>query len=420
MNLRKRVKDTCCWKFINTKPGKYVKFFILLVLDMINLAVDWYFYAKIQLVEPGLVYGPPNNAIRWATLSFCIISIVSFIIEVIQNADDLLINRKLPFLSQSMSNFLVIFFEDIPLMVLNLIVTLCRDGEPTVISVVKASVAIGAVIIRLILMIVIYWLLTEGKKSRFILTTDILSTIGLMIIAGISISIQLLNNFPTNSNGLIQTTDPSKFNQMEYAREKYLNNVGIYSKWPLDDSSKENNRYLWLADINEIIDNSYVLIQIRTDLNLNYSTTSNNYTICIKKKLTDCYSILNNTYSVKIDSNKVDLNSFKYNGFDVGFTKEPAQEYKYKLGYIDYNANILTNSSCKQTSGNSLIYAKFPAGGSSQSNYMRNSSLANTFTFFNYDIDLLRVDRIWLTGILKCPMVGDLGPKISTEIRLSC
>jgi hypothetical protein len=52
-NVKSLVRDTWCFKFLNTKPGKYVKFFILLILDMINVIVDWYFYTKVQLIKPG-------------------------------------------------------------------------------------------------------------------------------------------------------------------------------------------------------------------------------------------------------------------------------------------------------------------------------------------------------------------------------
>lgn len=422
MSLRKLVKNTRCWKFVNTKPGKYVKFFILLLLGMINLGVDWYFYAKIQLIQPGLVYGPISDSIKWATLSFCIISVITFIIEVIQNADDLLIDRKLPFLSQSMTNFLVIFIEDIPLLVLNLVVTLCRDGEPTVISVVKASLGIAVVVIRLILMLVVFWLLTEGKKSRFTLFTDIFSTFGLLIIAGISISIQLLNNFPTNSNGLIQTADPASFNQMNYVREKYLNSVGVYARWPLDaDLPNTMDNYLWLADINEIIDNSYVSIQIRSSLNL--SSPTSNYTLCIAKKSQQCFQIVNQNWANQLSLSEVDVTRLNGVGYDIGFSKEPAQDYKYLVGFIDYNINRLmaNQSSCQLTKISSLIYAKFPASSvSTNSTYLKGQGNTGSYSFYSFNTDLLTVDRIWRTGIIGCAMSGDLSPKLNLEIRLSC
>ena len=44
------VKNTWLFKFLNTRRGKYVKFFILLILDLINVIVDWYFYTKGKYV----------------------------------------------------------------------------------------------------------------------------------------------------------------------------------------------------------------------------------------------------------------------------------------------------------------------------------------------------------------------------------
>ena len=103
--------------------------------------------------------------------------------------DDLFEKKKFPILTQSFSNFLVIFFEYIPLLTLNLIVTLCRDGEPTTISLVKASVGICVVALRFLLMVLVYWIF-DSKKSRFTFFIDILSTFGLFVIALVSISIQ--------------------------------------------------------------------------------------------------------------------------------------------------------------------------------------------------------------------------------------
>lgn len=150
--MRKACKDTCLWHCVNTKPGKYTKFVILLWLDLLNLCVDWYFYIKIQLVEPGLVYGPPSDMIKLCTLIFCMVSIMSFVVETMHNTSDLFYNRKIKFINQSVTNFSVIYFEDIPLLVLNLIVTMCRDGEPTLVSVIKSSVCIGVVGIRLVIL----------------------------------------------------------------------------------------------------------------------------------------------------------------------------------------------------------------------------------------------------------------------------
>lgn len=418
MNLRRAVKNTWCWKFINTKPGKYIKFlycFFLIWSTWESIG----FYAKVQLVQPGLVYGPPDVSVRWTTLAFCIISTICFFIESIQNGDDIFTNKKLPFLSQSLTNFLVIYFEDIPLLVLNLIVTLCRDGDPTVISVIKASVGIAVVVIRLILMLLVYWLF-DTKKSRFHFICDILSSIGLLLIAGISIAIQLLNNFPTNSSGIVQAVDPAQFNRMSYITDKYLKNVGIYSRWPLEDQTN-SSKYIWLADITEVVQNSYLQIGIRTD----YEINNQNYTLCITKlSQTNCY-LVQDSKAVKINS--VDLSSgvLSTNGYDLAFSKEPAQDYVYLVGYIDYNLNKFVSNNqgektCSVSTASSVIYAKFPTiTNTKDMTYLRNDT-GTEFYFYDYKWNLLTVDKFWKTGVLSCSMSGDLGPKLSRELRLSC
>ena len=94
-------------------------------------------------------------------------SAVCLIIETLQNADDLFFGRRITWLTQSLSHFLVIFLEDIPILVINLIVTICRDGDPTLITVIKASAGIAIVVLRTVLMMLIYWLF-DSKKNRYV------------------------------------------------------------------------------------------------------------------------------------------------------------------------------------------------------------------------------------------------------------
>ncbi len=129
----------------------------------------------------GLVYGPPEPEIKWAIFVFCIVAVFGFILETVQNADDLLVKKKIPFLSQPLTNFICIVFEDIPLLVLNLMITVCRDGEPTLISVVKASVCIGVVFIRVFLIIIYHWFI-DVKKNRFDVIMDSMNTSSLSFI----------------------------------------------------------------------------------------------------------------------------------------------------------------------------------------------------------------------------------------------
>lgn len=409
MNIKTTVKNTCCWRFINTKPGKYVKFYILFLFDIINLIIDWYFYLKVELIKPGLVYGPPELLIRQIIFGFCCISILSFIIETIQNADDLLETKKISFLTQSLSNFLVILFEDIPLLTLNLIITLCRDGEPTIISVVKASVVIFAVIIRFILIVVLNWFI-DTKKNRFSIILDMLSTFGIFIMAFLSVSIHLLNNFPTTAQGDIDIPNPVYFNHMSYASDKYFRNVGIFTQWPIENHENETS-YIWLSDITDVIDVVNLPIKIRTDFEKN----NQKYTLCIEKfNQNTCFKFEKNEFKILTD-NKLFIKSNLYDVYEIKLIKEPEQGNKYKLGYISlkanrYELNRSASRICSNVNPKSVIYAKYKDFyDSDDKSYLKQE--LNKFLFFT-KTDLITVDNLWFPGIFKCKTSGDLGPKL--------
>lgn len=180
---------------------------------------------------------------------------------------------------------------------------------------------------------------------------DIMSSIGILIIAGISITIQLLNTFPTDSRGLIQTPGPLAFNRMTYASNKYLNGVGIFAAWPLDASSTDD--FIWLADITQVVNNSLIQVNIQTD----YDVDPLNYTLCFtQQSKSSCFAVVNRTMSKMIadESSTAQLLSnldIANNGYQIGIAREPAQPFTYKIGYLDYNLNRFdlneTSKSCE-------------------------------------------------------------------------
>ena len=444
MGMRSCMKDTMIWKFVNTRPGKLTKFVILLILDLIDVAVDWYFYAKVKLIEPGLVYGPPEEPYKWAIFSFCIVSTLVSLIETIQNADDLAKKKKLPFLTQSFTNFLTIIFEDVPLLILNLMVALCRDGDVSVISLTKASLCIACVIIRFILMILVYWMF-DKKKSRFEFFCDIISTIGLVVVTILSVTIQLLNNFPIDNNDLIKITSPENFNRYSFFSNKYFTNVGIYMSWPLQDSSSKefqiNESKIWLADLNELTTNEELEVEFQTniDLFLKYENSYPNYTLCILKsktkrepKVKNCFTITNNNKYVYEKEFQLGEQQLDY-GYKLKFIKRAPKDFKYLMGYIDYNIKIRTNNECHNfdnTSINSdylLIYAKYLfkkpisiSNNTISNEYFKYNEGVNYYSLFNLYFDLNIANQIWKTGIIGCKQNSDKSPKLNKNIEILC
>ena len=136
-----------------------------------------------------------------------------------------------------------------------------------------------------------------------------------------------------------------------------------------------------------------------------------------------CFIIRNSTNVTEfISDNLIDLR-YEYN---LHISKEPAQHYKYLIGFIDYNINthdlLVKNSSesCKELPRvSSMIYAKYTGLFDDKTNTnMKNYD--GKLSFYNFFDDLLSVDKFWKTGIVGCKMSGDLGPKINKKIRLEC
>ena len=343
------------------------------------------------------------------------------IVETVQNLDDLSKKKKFPFLSQSLSTFIVTVFEDIPLLALNLIFVICRDGTPSTASVIKATVCIGIVCVRFLIMLLFYWFI-EAKKTRLNMVLDTISSVGLFLIAAMSVAIQLLKTFPPTQRGLLITTQLDK---MSFVRDKYLNNVSIFAEWPLDSSN--GSSYIWLADINEVIDHTEVELQIETTFNV---TSRDDYTMCVRKRRMNCVGKCEHTACYEINggvakqsTSIVDLTNQARRGYEITLTKEPAQLYKYYVGYIDYNVQRYERTSsdeffkCQKMKLDSIIYAKYSTNEDAKT-FLRDNSAAG-FSFYDLGADLTTVDKIWRTGLFKCPMVGDLGPKLNENMRPS-
>lgn len=424
---QKSLRDTSCG------AGKFLKFFVLLVLGFVNISVDWFFYTRVNLIEPGLIYGPPDKNLKLIIFIFCVVATVGFVFEVVHHLDDLAHKRRIKCLSQSLMNFISIVFTHLPLIILNLIITACHDGKPTLISLIKSSVCITMITVRFVYMLSYRCCRAEKKKSRFKCVTDIMSLVGLFLILLASIKIQLLNFFLTHSPAslpLIQ--NPLRFKQTDFIRDKYLYGVGIYAKWPLSDPSNRTlnsdlkagddqaQNYLWLANINDVIDETFFQVIIRS----NFSGADSNYVLCLtkQKQLEECFLMNQNSgYFHHIAAESLPVQA-KKSEYLIMITKEPAQAYRYLLGYLDYKMTVRhkDSDSCETSRIESVVYAKFlPSSENAQRQDLKAMG-GRRYAFYNHNIDLQTVDKLWRTGVFNCHMSGDLGPKFNAKIPVVC
>lgn len=419
------------------KP-KYLKFFVLFILGFVNLSVDWFFYTRIELIEPGLVYGPPEHILKTTIFSFCICATIGFFLEIIYNLDSCCNrkNRRLRFISHSLTNFISVVVTDLPILTLNLIVTACHDGNPTLISIAKSSICIIIVTVRSIFMI-IHKCFSARQKTRKLWKSilDIISACSLVAVFLISIKIHLLRVFPISGYSLKINVNPLEFKTLDFMSSKYFNGVGIYAaintlnpgmnkETSLYNNKKISGAYIWLADINEVIQETYLKLNIRT----NYHDRNSNFSLCLSKSNAqiyneECYIFDSKSQHLTHINNNQTLINGKYDSYYMIISYTPAQAYKHLLGYLDYNLKYenSTSKECTDANISSLLYAKFlPAWPEKHKSHLKNHGRPDRFFFYNKNIDLYTVDKLWRTGVINCKMSGDLGPKLNQRIQMTC
>ena len=170
----------------------------------------------------------------------------------------------------------------------------------------------------------------------------------------------------------------------------------------------------------------------------------NNYTLCVSKstkesELKDCYTILNQTHIYKLDSTQqLDLNY----GYNLKFRFHKPQEFRYLMGYIDYNIKVNNNKKCfnfESTKVNNntnslqedhLIYAKYLFNQPKSNNDSISASYfkfnkgvsvsSDHYSLFNLYYDLNLAKQVWKTGIIGCHSSGDKSPQLNRNIEVLC
>ncbi|CAF4418030.1 unnamed protein product, partial [Rotaria sp. Silwood2] len=240
----------CQWlhRLVNRRSYKISVLLIICTLNIVDLLVDWYFCMSKIAIQKGLVFGPPPRNILLAILTFCIISTFTSLLEIIQITRDTYQNR-LTSLFGRITSCLTLWFEDVPLLTLNLLLVICRDGEVTYISLAKAIIGIVAALIRFLFILLNKWLIRHDyqRKDNLSQFFNAISTIGVILVFILSISIHTIASLPIDHFGRIYLGKPSDFTRFKFAHQKYFNNVGLFLR-----SSNDYNKYIYLTNIDNI------------------------------------------------------------------------------------------------------------------------------------------------------------------------
>ncbi|XP_060569876.1 uncharacterized protein LOC132728277 [Ruditapes philippinarum] len=244
---------------------KLLIFLSIILIDVADLISDWLLFKDVAVAEKGLVYGPPEDSTRLALLAFCIIGTQTIALELINLWRDIF--RGNPWLDVELLSAIAVWLEDVPQIVINVIIIGCREEAISYFQLMKASVAVAGVIIRILFSLVVYCgkrgmndlrRLKKDHRSRIRFVYRILMMSGLVITLGGAAVIFLFTQYERNPDGSLNFKVPHNYIKGKYDDAKYFENVSVYFShelFDLDSSlgrSTTNKNLLRLFDINDI------------------------------------------------------------------------------------------------------------------------------------------------------------------------
>ncbi|XP_033755576.1 uncharacterized protein LOC117338360 [Pecten maximus] len=141
-------------------------FVLVLCCNLSDFIMDWVFYDDIKNAEDGLVFGPQKNQLVTASFVFCIIGTITFLIELIIDILDYKWNTDLLSDISDVMTVITLLIEDLPQVLINFVIALCREDVTNIVQIMKASSSIIEVIIAVIIMLVKYCRKDEKGKLR--------------------------------------------------------------------------------------------------------------------------------------------------------------------------------------------------------------------------------------------------------------
>ncbi|XP_061188464.1 uncharacterized protein LOC133196616 [Saccostrea echinata] len=425
----------CCVRVQNKMCFKVFVFLVVLVLDSADLISDWLLFRDVFITEEGLVYGPPEDALTYALLAFSILGTLTFIFEVVNLWWEIF--RDNPWVDSDLASTITIWVEDVPQIIINVLIVLCREEAISYFQLVKASVLIIGVVIRIIVSLIRYCSkknLEEAKKqtaeSRRHVAYRVFIMFGLMCILAGSIAVFMLTQFERHPDGAIKFNLPKTAFEGKFHEEKYFDNVSIYLNHPVFDTSTGSSQvdFIRLISIYDIRNKDDKIFK------LSYKESSKDTFIIWESDNSDtlqakeCFKINKGTKAVTIESTCSPSYISSPSEFTFKFHFIKPSIPKLIFGDITYNVKVKESGTChdpttdivtkpnkRKGSGNTRtpVIHYYRAHISSESHLLKSK-------LYQYPTDLTDIAEVWKTGFASCESSGSLAPHRDTSLSTSC
>ncbi|XP_021346679.1 uncharacterized protein LOC110446047 isoform X2 [Mizuhopecten yessoensis] len=434
-----------CAKLRHNFCFKTFVFAVVMALNGVDMIADWLLFRDVFETQEGLVYGPPDKAITYSLLAFSILGTLTFLFEVVNLWWE--IYRENPWINADLASAVTIWIEDIPQIIINLFIALCREEAISYFQLVKASVIIVSVIIRIVVSLIRYCnkknlaeLHDHTKTSCRHVTYRFLIMIGLMGIFACSIAVFFLTQFERTIDGKIKFNLPKTAFEGQYDEERYFQNVSMYLHHPLidfDNGSHDNNDVNWirlisLYDVREKNTEVFKLVYDQTKTKIVIWQTDSSGTLTIS----DCYTLDRAAKTVTQATSCASHITGPKSAFIFKFEFVKKKIPNLIFGDVRFNLIVNENGNChgpstslvtklsdrrdKSTNQIHPVIHYYRTNNVNEDHHLLWTSRANSARFYRNQADLIDIATVWKTGFATCDSTGSLAPHIYTGVRVDC
>lgn len=409
-----------------------------LIVDSIDTISDWLLYHDIVAAREGLVFGHFEDSLIKTQLAFSILGLCLFLFEIGMLGLNLA-RDDLPIILLDVAALLVIWMEDVPQIIINVIIVACRDQPISVVQIIKASVCMFGALMKLVIAIVrfCYWKRKEKIGSegtqRVNKWVRIITFPGILLIIIGSVLVFTFTQLTwDNAEGSLKFQNPRRILDGEYNTNKYFDQVGVYVNMASQNGGPNvdmtTNEWIRLVDIDDFRERkssivTHVVFGLGATKFLSIqkppgSLAIANFSECyvkngaswdFQRSLAGCSIVNQPTVSAVIKLSFV----------------EPKGHLL--LGDIEYNAQIYQDTNCNSVivpatplPEISLRYFKSRLPLMSGNHHLVAQEALSESKFFSSSSNLQPIDEIWKTGFLGCKFTGKSQPTYNGDITVPC
>ena len=379
------------WQIIK-RERKLLLFIFFVTKEFVDCILDWVFYSQLNSVEDGLVYGPVDKKILQSLLIFSLIGTIAAVIDFANRLCDLECTFGLTFVNIHKIEACVMFLEDIPQMVIGLLILYTRESEEGVISLIKGIIIFCGTVVHMF-----SFLLSnnigdrmDDKKNHCVGVR----AIGIGLILNLAI---ILFVFNVGSFGL---------------NPQYFSNVAIYCgtsdpEFPFDNF--ESMSWMKFFDINDIQTHGDITAEVRMNMSDLRVTLFYNED---HRKGIDLDKRLVRTYNIG-PTEPIDCTLFSGSRFHFRFIYLPPST-RHILGDIQYNVRKTPIYSC-----DNMVLQRVPPIKYFQTNATRTENETDQ-SIYSLEENLISIDMVWKLGIGNLSYRGSGSPHFNPDIAVLC